>query len=215
MQPSVIAAFWAVSILFVLTPGADWAHAIAAGLRGRAVVPAVAGLLSGHLLAIGLVAAGVGAMFARAPVALHILTVLGALYLLWLGIGLLRHPPAAAAEAEQTVTGWRHWALKGACVSGLNPKVLLLFLALLPQFISAGAAWAMPVQILALGLVHLVSCAAVYLAVWRRCRAAHPPACITRRGPRLGRRDDPDRGALAQRNRHTLTPRCSPRGSFA
>ncbi len=165
MQPSVIAAFWAVSILFVLTPGADWAHAIAAGLRGRAVVPAVAGLLSGHLLAIGLVAAGVGALFAQAPVALHVLTVLGALYLLWLGIGLLRHPPVAAPEAGQAVAGWRHWAVKGACVSGLNPKVLLLFLALLPQFISASAAWAMPVQILALGMVHLVSCAAVYLVV--------------------------------------------------
>lgn len=165
MQPTTLAAFWAVSILLVLTPGADWAHAIAAGVRGRAVVPAVAGLLSGHLLMILLVAAGVGALLAQVPVALHLLTVAGAVYLVWLGIGLLRNPPAPALDAAHAAAGWRHWAVKGACVSGLNPKVMLLFLALLPQFISAGAAWPMPVQIVALGLVHIVSCAAVYLAV--------------------------------------------------
>ncbi len=34
-------AFWAVSFLFVITPGADWAYAISAGLRGHTVVPAV------------------------------------------------------------------------------------------------------------------------------------------------------------------------------
>lgn len=165
MQPTTLAAFWAVSILLVLTPGADWAHAIAAGVRGRAVVPAVAGLLSGHLLMILLVAAGVGALLAQVPVALHLLTVAGAVYLVWLGIGLLRNPPAPALDAAHAAAGWRHWAVKGACVSGLNPKVMLLFLALLPQFISAGATWPMPVQIVALGLVHIVSCAAVYLAV--------------------------------------------------
>lgn len=164
MHPSTLAAFWAVSILFVLTPGADWAHAIAAGLRGRVVLPAVAGLLCGHLLAIALVAAGVGALLAGVPVALQLLTIAGALYLLWLGVGLLRHPPAAVAGAPAPV-GWRHWALKGACVSGLNPKVMLLLLALLPQFLSASAAWAIPLQIAALGVVHIVSCAAVYLAV--------------------------------------------------
>ena len=37
---SAVVAFWAVSLMFVLTPGADWAYAIAAGLRHRTVVPA-------------------------------------------------------------------------------------------------------------------------------------------------------------------------------
>ena len=60
MTLSVLAAFWAVSFLFIITPGADWAYAISAGMRGRWVTPAVAGLLSGHLLATIIVAAGVG-----------------------------------------------------------------------------------------------------------------------------------------------------------
>ncbi|PTU04584.1 lysine transporter LysE, partial [Pseudomonas sp. HMWF031] len=47
MTLSVFVAFWAVSILFVITPGADWAYAISAGLKGRVVIPAVGGLLSG------------------------------------------------------------------------------------------------------------------------------------------------------------------------
>ena len=47
MAVGTLAAFWAVSFLLVLVPGADWAYAIAAGLRDRSVLPAVAGLLAG------------------------------------------------------------------------------------------------------------------------------------------------------------------------
>jgi threonine/homoserine/homoserine lactone efflux protein len=72
------AAFWAVSLLFVITPGADWAYAIAAGLRHRTVVPAVGGLLAGHLLATVVVAAGVAALVAGSPAVLIALTVTGA-----------------------------------------------------------------------------------------------------------------------------------------
>jgi threonine/homoserine/homoserine lactone efflux protein len=43
MAGGTVAAFWAVSFLFVVTPGADWAYAIAAGLRHRVVLPAVGG----------------------------------------------------------------------------------------------------------------------------------------------------------------------------
>ena len=62
-------------------------------------------------------------------------------------------------------THWGKWCWKGLCVSGLNPKVLLLFLALLPQFIRPNQDSSITVQILALGLVHIISCAAVYFAV--------------------------------------------------
>jgi len=46
---------------------------------------------------------------------------------------------------------------------GLNPKVFLLFLALLPQFADAAAAWPVPMQMVAMGLVHPVSCGVIYL----------------------------------------------------
>lgn len=158
--------FWVVSFLLIITPGMDWAYVIAAGMRGRVVLPAVSGLLFGHLTAILLVAAGVGALVASTPAALTVLTYGGAAYLMWIGISQLRHPPAPASadELAQAGSGIR-WAIKGACISGLNPKVMLLFLVLLPQFVSRTAAWSVPAQIVALGVLHLVSCAAVYLAV--------------------------------------------------
>lgn len=73
-------------------PGADWAYAISAGMRGRWVMPAVAGMLSGHFLATLVVAAGVGSLLAGHPLALTLLTLAGCTYLLWLGGNLLLSP---------------------------------------------------------------------------------------------------------------------------
>ena len=162
---SVLAAFWVVSFLFIITPGADWAYAISAGMRGRWVTPAVAGLLSGHLLATVVVAAGVGGLMASNPMILKGLTVAGSLYLLWLGVGMLRNPAVPESGRVQVSDTWSRWAWKGLCVSGLNPKVFLLFLALLPQFTDPLSAWPIPAQIVALGGLHAVSCAVVYLLV--------------------------------------------------
>jgi threonine/homoserine/homoserine lactone efflux protein len=159
-----LAAFWLLSLLFVITPGADWAYAISAGLRGR-VAPAVIGLLAGHLAATAIVAAGVGTLMARLPVALAVLTAAGAAYLLWLGIGTVQRPSAVAADGTQPSGSRFRWAAKGAGVSGLNPKVFLLFLALLPQFTTPDAGWPLWAQISMLGLVHVASCAVVYTVV--------------------------------------------------
>ncbi len=165
MTVSLMMAFWAVSFLFVITPGVDWAYAISAGMRGRVVVPAVLGMLSGHLLATLIVAAGVGGLLVRVPLALLTLTLMGAAYLLWLGINMLLKPSVPTQGSTAIDDSWMNWGVKGLCVSGLNPKVLLLFLALLPQFTDTSAAWPVAAQILALGMIHALSCAAVYLAV--------------------------------------------------
>jgi threonine/homoserine/homoserine lactone efflux protein len=158
-----VMAFWAISLLFVITPGADWAYAIAGGLRAR-ISPAVLGLLSGHAVATIVVAVGVGALVAKLPWLLTTLTVAGAAYLAWLGVMTLLHPPTPTAASEHE-TSWLRWAGKGMGVSGLNPKVFLLFLALLPQFTSPQAAWPIPVQIAVLGAVHVLSCAVIYTVV--------------------------------------------------
>jgi threonine/homoserine/homoserine lactone efflux protein len=132
MAIGTLAAFWAVSFLLVLVPGADWAYAIAAGLRDRSVLPAVAGLLAGYMALTAVVAAGIAALIARSPLVLAVLTALGALYLLWLGITTMARPPAPGAAADESNRPWVRRAAKGAGISGLNPKALLLFLALLP-----------------------------------------------------------------------------------
>jgi threonine/homoserine/homoserine lactone efflux protein len=170
MAGGTVAAFWAVSFLFVMTPGADWAYAIAAGLRHRVVLPAVAGLLAGHLAATAVVAAGVGALLAQSPLVLTVLTAVGAAYLVWLGIGMFAHPVAPQAHTEEPDGSWLRQAAKGAGISGLNPKVFLLFLALLPQFTNPNAEWPLAMQIVVLGLVHVASCAVVYTGVGTAAR---------------------------------------------
>lgn len=162
---SMLAAFWAVSFLFVITPGVDWAYMISAGMRDRAVVPAVVGLLLGHLAVSAIVAAGVGGLVAGAPLASSMLTVAGAAYLLWLGISVIVRPPVPLAGEVRQFDSPSRWTLTGACVSGLNPKVFLPFLALLPQFTDPQGAWPVPAQIIVLGLVHVFSCGVIYLLV--------------------------------------------------
>jgi threonine/homoserine/homoserine lactone efflux protein len=166
---SLLTAFWVVSFSLVLVPGADWAYAISAGLRGGAVAPAIAGMLGGYLAITLVVAAGVGALVASAPALLAVLTYVGAGYLLWLGVNVLARPsvPAAGgvqADHQGSSTGLA-WTLRGFAISGLNPKALLLFLALLPQFTSRQAAWSIPAQIGAMGLLHMINCGAVYAVV--------------------------------------------------
>ncbi|MGO4430747.1 LysE family translocator, partial [Streptomyces sp. MCAF7] len=131
MAVGSVIAFWGVSFLLVLVPGADWAYAIAAGLRDRTVLPAVGGLLAGHMALTAVVAGGVATVVARSPLVLTVLTAVGAAYLVWLGIATLARPSAPMAGAEGSVGSWLRRAVKGAGISGLNPKALLLFLALL------------------------------------------------------------------------------------
>lgn len=179
VELSVVAAFWLVSLMFVVTPGADWAYAISAGLRHRTVLPAVGGMLAGHLAVTIAVAAGVAALVSRSDSAMSLLMILGAVYLLWLGVGMLTGPASQIADGGFEATSKMRQTMKGLGVSGLNPKVLLLLLALLPQFTNPDAGWPLAGQILALGGIHVSSSAVVYLAVARsssRVLRARPTA---------------------------------------
>ncbi|NEB14172.1 LysE family translocator [Streptomyces coelicoflavus] len=179
-----IGAFWSVSFLLVLVPGADWAYAITAGLRHRSVLPAVGGMLGGYVLLTAVVAAGLATAVAGSPTALTVLTAAGAAYLIWLGATTLARPAAPRAEeSENAGTGsWVGRAARGAGISGLNPKALLLFLALLPQFAARDSDWPFAAQIVALGLVHTANCAVVYAGVGttaRRILGARPAVAAT------------------------------------
>lgn len=165
MIVSLLAAFWLVSLMFVITPGADWAYAITAGMHKRASQPAIAGLLLGHLAATIVVASGVGVLISKTPFALSALTVFGSAYLAWLGFNMVANPPVPSAARDATAATWSRWVLKGFGVSGLNPKVFLLFLALLPQFTNPAALWPIPAQMILLGMVHVINCGIVYALV--------------------------------------------------
>jgi threonine/homoserine/homoserine lactone efflux protein len=164
MPLTAFASFAAVDFLLVMTPGADWAFAIAAGLKGDGLIAAISGLAAGYVAQAALVAAGLGAVLARSADALQIITIAGAAYLLSLGITVIRHPADITAGDQPNRSPLGH-GLRGAAVSGLNPKGLLLFFAILPQFVVANAPWPVPVQLATLGAFHVTACAVVYLAV--------------------------------------------------
>lgn len=180
MQLHALLTFWSISAALVLTPGADWAYTISAGIRSRrAVPPAVLGLAIGVLLGTAVVAAGLGALVASHPGLLAAITLAGAIYLAWIGLGLVLHPAIPATVGEPAhVDAWR-WFARGMGVSGLNPKLVLLFLALLPQFVAPDARWPAALQVGVLGAIHAATCAAVYLVVGfgaQRVLAARPSA---------------------------------------
>ncbi|MFE7108101.1 LysE family translocator [Streptomyces sp. NPDC057575] len=165
MDTTTLAAFVTVDLLLVFTPGADWAYAISAGLQGRSVVPAVTGLIAGHAAYALVAVAGLAVIVARSPAALTALTVAGAGYLLWLGWGILRQPVVPAAAGESADTSRLQVMLKGAGISGLNPKALLLYFSLFPQFIDTADGWPVAAQTGLLSTMHLTACVVVYLAV--------------------------------------------------
>ena len=152
MAAGSVLAFWAVALLLIITPGPDWAFTISAGLRGRCVYLAVSGLLLGYTVVTLVVAAGVGALVAGSPSTLTGLTLVGGAYLMWHGASILRHPvtPATSADASAR-TEWQT-IMQGVGVSGLNPKGLLIFVALLPQFTDPNWTWPIAGQIGVLGL---------------------------------------------------------------
>jgi len=119
------------------------------------------------IIAILCVAAGVGVLVQHYPILLTVMTILGACYLLWMGINLFLRPATISNETDvmQSVDSARSWLIKGVGISGLNPKVLLLFFALLPPFIHPDMAFSPTTQIILLGMIHLLSCAVVYVLV--------------------------------------------------
>lgn len=160
-----IFSFWLLTIFILALPGPDWAFIIASGTSGKKLVSAISGLLAGYWLVIALVAFGVAAVVAKLPVVLDLLTIVGALYLLYLGQGLIRNPASFDSAHDRESFAPRALFAKGFGVSGLNPKGLLFFLVLLPQFTKTGEAWPIFIQILMLGVVFTISFVPFYLSL--------------------------------------------------
>ena len=173
MNSQLFLAFLVVAGALACTPGVDWAYSITAGLKQRSFVPAVAGLCSGYVLHTVLMVAGLAALLAGAPGVLGWLTVAGAAYLLWLGFGTIRSwrgasfGPGAAGPSGSQQTEYNQFRtfLQGVGTSGINPKGLLFFVALVPQFVSPEASLPVPVQSGLLGLTFVLLAGVVYTCV--------------------------------------------------
>jgi threonine/homoserine/homoserine lactone efflux protein len=167
MNPELFLAFVLVAAALACTPGVDRAYSIAAGLRQRSFVPAVAGLCGGYVLHTVLLVAGLAAVLTGAPGVLGWITLAGAGYLMWLGISTLRSWRQASFTAGAGNGGSTRLRsfLQGMGTSGINPKGLLFYVALVPQFVSAEAPLPVPVQSALLGMTFVLLAGLVYTAV--------------------------------------------------
>ncbi|WP_373099714.1 MULTISPECIES: LysE family translocator [Pasteurellaceae] len=160
MNTALLSAFWLVSFSMCLVPGIDWAYMMSAGLLHR-VLPALAGVLLGYLLVSLLVMLGVGGVLVNHPFLMYAVNIAGALYLLYIAI-LAWRTPVRVQETQNAFASAKQWLLKGIVVSGFNPKVLLLFLAVIPQFMDQHAALNPVWQSFILGLIHMANCLLLY-----------------------------------------------------
>ncbi|MFJ4948482.1 LysE family translocator [Streptomyces sp. NPDC088760] len=134
---TVLPAYVAVILLFLGPPGPDMAYMLAVGLEGgrRSAVKAILGIGTGMSVYAAAVVAGMGEIARSHPLVLDAVRILGAAYLLWLAYVTMRHARRAISGHSDVPAG--RWYLRGVFVSITNPKIILFFLAVLPQFIGS------------------------------------------------------------------------------
>jgi len=131
--------FVAAALLVNLTPGPDmlFVAGSSAAHGRRAGVMASLGIGAGCVLHMALAAIGLSAVLAASAVAFEVVKWVGAAYLVWVGLGMLRQGRPAAERPAPVPAQRVFW--QGALTNALNPKVALFFLAFLPQFIDPQA----------------------------------------------------------------------------
>ena len=151
-------AFVLVATPLILAPGPSVLFIIGRSLSlGRVGgLLSVAGNALGALVVVVAVAFGVGILIAQSIVIFTIVKVVGAAYLIYLGVQAIRHRKATSTTAATTAPRAKGRILLEAFFVGVtNPKTFVFFIAVLPQFIDY-AAPSIPVQMLELGGIFLL-----------------------------------------------------------
>lgn len=164
LAPEQFFGFLLAALLLTASPGPDNLMVLGLGMsKGRKEgmvfgLGCALGCLSHTFLAV----IGVSAIIAASPTAFTALRIGGGLYLVWLGIGALRSTGGqSAARAQAPAQSLKNLFMKGLLANAINPKVVLFFLSLLPQFVIA-ANGNVPGQMLALGVTFTLQAAILF-----------------------------------------------------
>jgi threonine/homoserine/homoserine lactone efflux protein len=150
-----LVAFVAAAAVFAYMPGPATLYTVAQTLaRGRrAGFMASVGLHIGGLVHVAAAALGLSVVFKLVPEAYVAVKVIGAAYLMWLGVGMIRQALATGALPSLKMKTPRRAFLESVLVEILNPKTAIFFIAFLPQFADPAAAFPIWIQMLILGAV--------------------------------------------------------------
>src|ERR1700676_1746754 len=130
--------FLGAAVVLAITPGPGIFYVLARTLAGgrEEGVESALGTLFGGLFHVFAAALGVSAILAASAVAFHTVKYAGAVYLVWLGIRMIR--TRNAEMLAQTTAPAQGSFRQGVLTEALNPKTALFFLSFIPQFIAAG-----------------------------------------------------------------------------
>jgi threonine/homoserine/homoserine lactone efflux protein len=156
LSSSQVISYAVVSGVVIAIPGPSVLFAVGRALSGgrRSALASVVGNALGVYVVAVLVSIGLGAVVARSDVAFDVIKYVGSAYLVYLGARAIanRRKLTTALTAQQPAWGAARSARQGFVVGVANPKALLLFGAVLPQFVDR-AAGDVPLQMLLLALV--------------------------------------------------------------
>jgi threonine/homoserine/homoserine lactone efflux protein len=151
-----LVAFTLTAFVLIAVPGPSVLFTVSRAIAlGRAAgVATVAGNTVGAFAQVVAVAFGIGPLVERSVALFTVLKLAGACYLMFLGVQAIRHrrslAEALGAEVERKTTA--RMMLDGFTVGATNPKVIVFFAAMLPQFVDRQAGH-VPVQIIMLGAI--------------------------------------------------------------
>ncbi|NUK09091.1 LysE family translocator [Streptomyces lunaelactis] len=151
-------AFAAMSLLIISIPGPSVLFIIGRALAHgrRTALATVLGNVIGSYLLVVIVALGIGAVVERSLVVFMAVKLAGAAYLIYLGVQAFRHrkemKASSLAAPADAARGDVRTVVDGALVGVTNPKGIVFFAAVLPQFVDHTAG-RLPAQMLLLGLV--------------------------------------------------------------
>ncbi len=153
-DPSALLLFVLATLGLLIVPGPAVLYIVARGIdQGRlAGMVSVLGIQVGTLFHVTAAALGLSALLVSSALAFNVVKLLGAAYLVFLGVRKLLEKdsaaPTAAVERQRLTRIFR----QGVVVNVLNPKTALFFFAFLPQFVDP-ARGSVPVQIFTLGFI--------------------------------------------------------------
>jgi len=149
--------FLAASFIIILVPGPSVLFTVARAIAwGRLVaVMTVIGNALGMLVLAALIAFGFGPVLERSPLLYALVQWAGGMYLVWLGIDALRHRELHAErmiDQGPAAPSLTHTLREGFVVGILNPKALVFFAAVFPQFVDRDAGH-VSIQLMVLGVI--------------------------------------------------------------
>ncbi|MDR2099849.1 MAG: LysE family translocator [Campylobacteraceae bacterium] len=161
--------FLAASVFLALAPGPDILFVITQGVtRGaKAAIVLSCGLVCGVIVHTSLAALGVSVVFQTSETAFFVLKIAGAAYLFYLAYQAFVHRnELVRVETKTAKNPLKYGALfiRGFFMNVLNPKVILFFLALFPQFVKEQNGF-VAFQMAQLGLIFMLSAFVVFVIV--------------------------------------------------